>query len=112
MEFFDTEHNPEGHFENEFVAAGDTATLVDLKTSLMWQRQGLDIGSIRTIQRKISELNKEGYAGFSDWRLPTLEEAMSIMDQKKNKKGVLSFIRNRKPGPLGQVRDHWLCLIK
>ncbi len=86
--FFDTEYNPEGYFENEFVAAGDSSILIDQKTSLMWQRSGLDIGSIRTIQRGITELNEQGFAGFRDWRLPTMEEAMSLMDPQKNQKGV------------------------
>ena len=86
--FFDTEYNPDGHFENEFTAAGESSILIDQKTSLMWQRGGLDIGSSRTIQRGIVELNEQGFAGFRDWRLPTMEEAMSLMDPQKNQKGV------------------------
>ncbi len=31
----------------------------------------------------VTQLNKEGFAGFSDWRLPTLEEAMSLTEPKK-----------------------------
>ena len=87
-DFFDTECNPEGHFTNEFVAGADPLILIDQKTSLMWQRDGLDIASIRTMQRGIVELNEQGFAGFSDWRLPTMEEAMSLMDPEKNEKGV------------------------
>ena len=86
--FFDTEYNPDGHFDNEFVAAGESSILIDQKTSLMWQRSGLDIGSSRTIQRGIVELNEHGFAGFCDWRLPTMEEAMSLMEPQKNQKGV------------------------
>ncbi len=33
----------------------------------------------------IDALNQKGYAGFKDWRLPTLEEAMSLMEPRKNK---------------------------
>ena len=31
-------------------------------------------------ERYIRGLNAESFAGFSDWRLPTLEEAMSLME--------------------------------
>lgn len=86
--FFDAEVNSEGLFENEFVDGGDLLTLIDQKTALMWQRGGLDIASSRTILREIGELNRLGFAGFSDWRLPTMEEAMSLMEPEKNQKDV------------------------
>lgn len=86
--FFDTEHNRAGRFDNCFVDSGDTRTVIDLKTSLMWQRGGLDIHSIRTIQRNIRELNTKGFAGYRDWRMPTIEEAMSLMEPEMSAKGV------------------------
>ncbi len=86
--FFDAEVNPEGRFDNEFVDSGDPLTLIDQKTALMWQRGGLDIASSRTMQREIGELNGRGFAGFSNWRLPTMEEAMSLMEPEKNQKDV------------------------
>ena len=36
-------------------------------------------------QDYIDQLNQQKYAGSSDWRLPTLEEAMSLMEpEQKN----------------------------
>ena len=86
--FFEAELNPKGSFANCLVASGHPATLIDLRTSLMWQRQGLDIHSLRTITRNIEELNRQGLAGYHDWRIPTLEEAMSLMEPEMNAKGV------------------------
>lgn len=86
--FFDLELNPSGKFENSFISSGNPAVIIDQRTSLMWQRDGLDINSIRTMQRNIQKLNTNTFAGFSDWRLPTMEEAMSLMEPEKNSKDV------------------------
>ena len=86
--FFEAEHNPKGGYGNHFADTGDGLTIVDQKTNLMWQRAGLDITSVRTMVRNIEKLNKEGFAGYSDWRMPSIEEAMSIMDPLKNEKGT------------------------
>lgn len=86
--FFDSKYNPDGHFENMLLDPGDGLTVVDRKTGLMWQRAGLDIASVRTMNRNIEELNKEGFAGHHDWRMPTMEEAMSLMEPKVNNKGI------------------------
>ncbi len=85
--FFDADLNPEGCFENDFGAFG-TDVVVDRKTGLMWQRGGLDIMSLRSMQNSVEEVNKNGFAGFNDWRLPTMEEAMSLMEPALNNKGV------------------------
>jgi hypothetical protein len=86
--FFDAEYNPSGKFENSFVSTSNPEVIIDQRTLLMWQRDGLDINSNRTIQRNIDELNKKSFAGFLDWRLPTMEEAMSLMEPVKNFKDV------------------------
>ena len=86
--FFDSEYNPSGRFENSLVSSSSPEVIIDQRTSLMWQRDGLDINSIRTIQKKIEEVNKQNFAGFPDWRLPTMEEAMSLMEPEQNIKGV------------------------
>ncbi len=87
-DFYDGELNPSGSFENSLVAGEDPEVVIDQRTSIMWQRGGIDIGSIRMIQRSIEEVNKNAFAGFSDWRLPTMEEALSLMEQEKNAKDV------------------------
>lgn len=85
---FDSEFNPGGRFENDLVQSGNPLTVLDRRTSLLWQRGGLDICSMRTMQKNIEDLNRTGLAGFHDWRLPTLEEALSLMEPQENSKGV------------------------
>lgn len=84
--FFDSKYNPEGRFETFLVDNGDALTVTEEVTGVMWQRQGCDIGSMRRIQAYLDDTNREGFADFSDWRLPTLEEAMSLMQPTPNDK--------------------------
>ena len=86
--FFDCELNPGGTFDNSLVSTPHDEIVVDQRTQLMWQTGSIDIGSIRHMQRKIAETNKENFGGYSDWRLPTMEEALSLMEPVKNEKDV------------------------
>lgn len=81
--FADQERNPEGAFANELVDNGDGLTVTDTVTGLMWQRGGLDIMSHRSMRREIARINEEKFAGYSDWRLPTMAEALSLLTQEK-----------------------------
>lgn len=85
--FFDAEKNPGGDFINHLHDSG-LKTIVDQRTGLMWQCGGLDISSLRSMKKAIAELNQKGFAGHHDWRLPTIEEAMSLMAPVQNNKGV------------------------
>jgi hypothetical protein len=87
--FYDTFlNNQSPGFRNSLAKTPDPQVVVDERTSLMWQRGGIDITSIRTMQRRIKDLNADNFAGFNDWRLPTLEEAMSLLEPVENFKGL------------------------
>ena len=59
--------------------------IIDPSTGLMWHPTGSQkFVTLRGAEEWISNLNKKGYAGFSDWRLPTLEEAASLLENKKS----------------------------
>jgi len=63
--------------------------LIDFKTNLMWQKSGTKEGVIYKKAREyINQLNKNQFAGYHDWRLPTLEEAMSLIETAQ-KEGCL-----------------------
>ncbi len=86
--FYDGDQNTEGNFENSLVDPDDGRVVVDQRTDLMWQRSGLDITAVRSMKRRIEQLNKDGFAGFHDWRMPTMEEAMSLMNKEVNSKDI------------------------
>ena len=81
--FSDQERNPEGTFTHGYVDNGDGLTITDLKTGLMWQRAGTDIMSNRSMRREVARINDERFAGHSDWRLPTMAEALSLLEREK-----------------------------
>ncbi len=86
--FYEAEYNPDGSFANRLGAGPDPEVVLDHRTGLMWQSRGLDIGSIRMTRKRIDSLNAASFAGFADWRLPTMEEALSLMEPRKNSKDV------------------------
>ena len=85
---FDSRYNPAGGFKNSLVDNGDGLTVSDRATGLMWQRGGYDITSIRNLKKIVSEINQAKLAGYGDWRLPTIEEALSLLEPRENFKGV------------------------
>jgi hypothetical protein len=65
-------------------AKGDTV-VIDYATGLTWQQSGSpDSMSYTNAEKFVRDLNDKKFAGHSDWRLPTLEEAMSLMEPKKH----------------------------
>ncbi|MFN2354530.1 MAG: DUF1566 domain-containing protein [Desulfopila sp.] len=86
--FFDSLRNTSGSFVNHLVDSGDGLTVIDERTGLQWQIGGLDICSLRTMNKKVEDIQTQGWAGFKDWRLPSMEEALSLMNASVNFKGV------------------------
>jgi len=85
--FADQERNPQGHFAKALVDNNDQMTVSDRVTGLMWQRGGLDIMSHRSMRREIDRINSARFAGFSDWRLPSLAEALSLLEREQSASG-------------------------
>jgi len=85
--FFDSSRNPHGSFDNDFVD-NKNGTITDNATGLMWQISGSPKPIMEhSIKKYISRLNKEKFSGYSDWRLPTLEELSSLL-KKDNINGM------------------------
>lgn len=82
VNFFDIKWNPGSRgFANRFVLCKNGKTVFDSTTGLTWQQSGsLDWLNYKQAHEYLDSLNEENYAGFSDWRMPTLEESLTLMD--------------------------------
>jgi hypothetical protein len=73
-------------FPNEFELrlVENEEVVVDFATHLMWKRQGSDpVYTWYRAGEHVIELNRMRYAGYADWRLPTIEEIASLMEAEK-----------------------------
>ncbi len=72
------------HDYNLKAIKGDKV-VVDNATGLMWHQGGSrKYMKWKKAKKWIEKLNKRGYAGYQDWRLPTLEEAASLLQFDEN----------------------------
>jgi len=63
--------------------------VIDHTTGLTLQQSGSPNSMVYADALKwIDDLKKKKFAGYNDWRLPTLEEAMSLMEPEKKNGGL------------------------
>jgi serine/threonine protein kinase len=89
--FFDNLDNKTGNFRNSFrvKVMGRDRVVVDEATGLMWHPGGSgEYMSFAKAEAWVDKFNRMGYAGFSDWRLPTLEEGASLLENQKSANGL------------------------
>jgi len=66
------------HYEIKPIGNGDV--IIDHTTNLMWYQTGSsEYFSLRKAMKWLKKANKNCYAGFNNWRLPTLVEASSLL---------------------------------
>ncbi|MBC8550361.1 MAG: DUF1566 domain-containing protein [Candidatus Brocadiales bacterium] len=66
-------------YELKILAEGNV--VIDHTTKLMWHQSGsTEYFNLRKANKWLKKTNKKSYAGFNDWRLPTLEEASTILE--------------------------------
>ena len=81
--FYDRDLNKHGSFVNNFVDSGG-GTIPDRATGLMWEKGGSPTPrSLKRARSYVKKLNKDKFAGYSDWRLPTIEELASLLESQK-----------------------------
>ena len=68
-------------FELKPIADGEV--VIDHATELMWYQSGSkEYFNLKKALKWIKMANKKNYASFNDWRLPTLEEASSLLEHE------------------------------
>jgi hypothetical protein len=76
--------NQSSAYFNNNLADNNDGTVSDIITGLMWQRSGSSKSLNHTSASKyIKSLNAKSYAGYSDWRMPTVEELASLIEKDK-----------------------------
>ncbi|MGB2845257.1 MAG: DUF1566 domain-containing protein, partial [Candidatus Aminicenantaceae bacterium] len=102
--FFDSSKNKSGDFKNEYESKttnGDKVVL-DYATGLIWHQSGSEVNmKYGKAKQWVDELNRMGYAGYSDWRLPTLEEGASLIERSK-------MSGNLYIDPLFSAKQRWI----
>jgi tRNA A-37 threonylcarbamoyl transferase component Bud32 len=89
--FFEKYYNETGDFKNNYQlkTIKNNPVIYDYATGLMWHQSGSSsYMGINKAKLWIADLNKEQYAGYSDWRLPTLDEAVSLLENKVSSLGL------------------------
>lgn len=84
--FFGPVWNKSGDFENEYDlrTIEGNKVIVDHATGLMWHQSGAEKPmKYKDAKEWIDSLNRLGYAGYRDWRLPTIEEGASLLESRK-----------------------------
>ena len=88
--YYDSRLNPKGKGkDNQFELQPGDSVIFDAATGLTWQQSGSSRSMLPLEAEKyIQKINAGTYGGYNDWRLPTLEEAMSLMEPAQNKVGL------------------------
>ncbi len=78
-------------FEETIIKNGDKDERIvfDKTTKLTWQQSGSEkYLTYEDARRYITQLNHDKFAGYSDWRLPTLKEAITLLEEEENSDGL------------------------
>ena len=102
--YLDKDWKPRNYTENKFEekTIGSDTIVIDSTTGLTWEQSGSEKYMLYDEAKSyIAQLNHDKFAGFSNWRLPTLEEAITLLEQKESSNGL--FI-----DPVFDKRQEWI----
>ena len=82
----DDQWRPLKYIENDFKVQGDA--VIDHATGLMWQKADSKLSmNYKQAQEYIKQLNRNRFAGYADWRLPTVDELLSLVEFENQSNG-------------------------
>lgn len=97
--FFERIWHPSKTFKNDFKELekkGKRITLIiDQKTDLMWYESGSEPMTHKEAEEWIKQLNNGRSTDFNDWRLPSIEEAVSLLEETGNPKKQILYIDDK-----------------
>jgi hypothetical protein len=91
-------HSTISHSYSQKSIGGDNV-VTDNATGLMWHQNGSDeYVSWNKSKDWVGSLNSRGYAGYNDWRLPTVEEAATLLESSRSNDRYIDPIFSDKQG--------------
>lgn len=79
--------HPTHFFQGRFEA--HEKIVIERKSGLMWQASGSKTWlTYQHAHHYIETLNRERFAGYADWRLPTVTELMTLQEAEKQESGL------------------------
>ncbi|MBF0573222.1 MAG: DUF1566 domain-containing protein [Desulfamplus sp.] len=79
----DESGHPFEYIKNRYEA-NDNGTVIDHATGLIWQQSGSEINfSYKAALDYVDNLNNQSFAGYNDWRIPTISELLSLLEPEK-----------------------------
>lgn len=89
VNLFDSLYNPSGKpFQNRYELIEDNSIVFDHASGLMWQRSGSQQIAYQEIGSWLGDLQVQKYGNYGDWRLPTVEEGLSLLENRKQDTGL------------------------
>jgi len=68
--------------------AKNHAAVIDQRHGLMWTAKDVGTVTFRNAPALVADLNANAFAGFTDWRLPTLQELFTIADHSRTSPAI------------------------
>ncbi|KAB7885219.1 Lcl C-terminal domain-containing protein [Poseidonibacter ostreae] len=84
--------------------------VVDTKEKLMWVDDISVVKILKTHEEAIPYCEALEFAGYSDWRIPKIEEFKTIVDKKNFKNYINRAFKYNVPDGYWAERSHWRTL--